>query len=281
MKSFPLVLVLIAGCVAVGAQTPGEKPTPAPTPTPSLERRFLKNVLDDQAHIWTLPVHLKGNDAAWIAPLGLFTGVFIATDKETAGALGDNSTRIRISRRISTFGSLYTTSGIAAAFYITGRQISDPRVRETGLLAFEATLDGVIVSEVLKAVTQRPRPQEKNGSGRFFQGGRSFPSGHAINSWALASILAHEYGDSRTMQILSYGVASAVSISRFTAREHFLSDILVGSAIGYGIGTYVYHKRHDARNPPGTRSDSQTGWTIVPHYNREAKFIGARVIWRF
>jgi len=281
MKSFPLLLVLIAGCGAVRAQKPSQIPTPAPSPTPSLERRFLKNILKDQAYFWSLPVHLKGNDTAWSAPLGLFTGVFIATDKETAGALGDNPTRIRISRRISTFGSLYTTSTIAAAFYFTGRKISDPRMRETGLLAFEAAVDGVIVSEVLKAVTQRPRPQEKNGSGRFFHGGRSFPSGHSINSWALATILALEYSDSRTMQVLSYGVASAVSVSRFTAREHFLSDILVGSAIGYGIGSYVYHKRHDARNPPGTRSDSETGLMIIPQYNREAKLIGASVNWRF
>src|SRR5689334_18875288 len=42
MKSFPLLLVLIAGCGVVRAQKPGQIPTPAPSPTPSLERRFLK-----------------------------------------------------------------------------------------------------------------------------------------------------------------------------------------------------------------------------------------------
>jgi membrane-associated phospholipid phosphatase len=42
-----------------------------------------------------------------------------------------------------------------------------------------------------------------------------------------------------------YSLATAVSISRFTARKHFLSDVLVGSALGYGIGRYVYRKNHD------------------------------------
>ena len=30
--------------------------------------------------------------------------------------------------------------------------------------------------------------------------------------------------------------AAAVSVSRYTGRNHFLSDVLVGSALGYGIG---------------------------------------------
>ena len=42
-----------------------------------------------------------------------------------------------------------------------------------------------------------------------------------------------------------YGRAAAVSLSRFTGRNHFLSDVLVGSAIGYTTGRFVYLKRHD------------------------------------
>jgi hypothetical protein len=33
-----------------------------------------------------------------------------------------------------------------------------------------------------------------------------------------------------------------VSVSRYTARDHFLSDALVGSVIGFGIGRYVYRE---------------------------------------
>ena len=36
-----------------------------------------------------------------------------------------------------------------------------------------------------------------------------------------------------------------MGIARFTGRNHFLSDVLVGSALGYGIGRYVYKTYHN------------------------------------
>lgn len=46
--------------------------------------------------------------------------------------------------------------------------------------------------------------------------------------------------------------AAAVGVSRYTARKHFLPDVLVGGAIGYGIGRYVYKTHHDpARDARG------------------------------
>src|SRR5439155_937905 len=60
----------------------------------------------------------------------------------------------------------------------------------------------------------------------------------------LATVIANEYHDHRAVEIAAYGLASAVSISRFTGHNHFLSDVLVGSALGYGIGRYVYKTHH-------------------------------------
>ena len=36
-------------------------------------------------------------------------------------------------------------------------------------------------------------PSPARGTGRFFVGGDSFPSTHASVSWAIASVIAHEY----------------------------------------------------------------------------------------
>src|SRR5258707_7718873 len=47
--------------------------------------------------------------------------------------------------------------------------------------------------------------------------------------------------------IFVYGLASAVSASRITGKQHFPSDVLVGSAIGWLEGMYVYRKHHDPR----------------------------------
>jgi membrane-associated phospholipid phosphatase len=41
-----------------------------------------------------------------------------------------------------------------------------------------------------------------------------------------------------------YSVASMVSITRVLGQEHFPSDVLVGSAVGWLVGHYVYGKHH-------------------------------------
>ena len=71
----------------------------------------------------------------------------------------------------------------------------------------------------------------------------SIPSGHAIESWAFARVIASEYPNKLT-QVGLYAFATAVSISRVTSRRHFPSDTLVSSVFGYLIGGYVV--RHHA-----------------------------------
>jgi hypothetical protein len=89
------------------------------------------------------------------------------------------------------------------------------------------------------------------------------------------------------VQVGAYGLATAVSLSRYTGRNHFLSDVLVGSAIGYGVGRYVYHKRHDptldARN--GKQNDelvrSKLFPRIAPIYYPRAHVYGGMLAWNF
>ena len=52
---------------------------------------------------------------------------------------------------------------------------------------------------------------------------------HAIPGWRV--------------RLVVYGLAATVSASRVMARQHFPSDVVVGSTLGYLIGGYVVHKR--------------------------------------
>jgi membrane-associated phospholipid phosphatase len=232
-------------------------PTPQAKPSPSLESRFFVNILRDQRAIWTAPFRIQRGDARYLVPLGLGTATLIATDRHTAGEVDNGGSLPTVSRDISHLGSVYTTGGIAAGFYLIGRARGDARARETGLLGAEALIDSGIVAVALKTATQRPRPLVDDASGEFFDGGYSFPSGHAINAWALATVIAHEYGQHRPLVRFGvYGLATMVSLSRYTGRKHFLSDALIGSALGYGIGRYVFYKHHDRSldSPEGQHS---------------------------
>ncbi len=268
------------------APPPQGSPTPQSSPTPSLERRFFKNILHDQQAIWTSAFRVRGRDARWLAPLGIATSALLVTDNSTAGALGDDDkNRLAVSRGISEAGALYTTGGIAATLYLVGRKTGDLRLRETGVLGAEAIINGQIVSTALKSITQRPRPRESNNRVKFFDKGKSFPSGHAVSAWSLATVIAHEYKNRPLIKFGAYSVAVAVSLSRFTGRNHFLSDVLVGSAIGYGIGEYVYRTHHDpaleSTSQVIPRPPSKLLPLIIPRYERAARNYGVALVWSF
>jgi membrane-associated phospholipid phosphatase len=293
-----ILLLLIAVNVSAQSPTPAgalpqiqPSPTPQANPTPSLERRFFSNILRDQRTIWTSPFNLRRGDARWLAPLGLSTAALLATDRRTASELtenGDNQTRLRISRDISRVGDFYTTGGIAATFYLIGRATNNARARETGLLGTEALIDGGIVSSGLKLITQRPRPRVDDASGEFFDRGNSFPSGHATSAWSLATVVAYEYGQHRPLvRFGAYSLAAAVSFSRYTGRNHFLSDALVGSAIGYGIGRYVYRTHHDSSmdTDDGETKGKGTRSKLIPFmsplFSRASRSYGLGLAWSF
>ncbi len=263
---------------------------PQPTPTPSLEKRFLVNILSDQKAIWTAPLRLRRGDGKWLFPLGAATSILLATDRRSSGELlepGDHRTRLRISHDVSYLGSGLVTGGVAASFYLVGRVSGNKRARETGLLTAEALIDSAIVVTALKAVSQRPRPTVDHASGEFLDGGNSFPSGHAISAWTLATVVDQEYGRHRPLvRISAYGIATAVSLSRYTGTNHFLSDVLIGSALGYGMGRYVYHQHHDRSldADDGTRKkktllQSKFFPRLAPAYGRQGHVVGVRASW--
>jgi len=277
-----IILALVSATTVVKAQSP--QPSPAPSPSPTLERQFFKNILRDQKAIWTSPFRLEKSGSRWLVPLGLGTAALIATDRTTAKEVTEFDDQLDASRVISYPGSTYGAAVAGAVFYIAGRAHHDARARETGLLSWEALIDSEPVVLPLKAITGRQRPLETH-RGDFFRGRTSFPSGHAIHAWSVATVIANEYSDHHVVQVTAYGVAAAVSLARFTGEKHFLSDILVGSAMGYGIGRYVYRAHHHAGSNAGgeeEESRAEHHWpAIVPMYDRHAHDYGVALAWSF
>lgn len=204
---------------------------------------LIHHLVTDQEAIWTSPFRLKPGDGSWLIPLGAATAGFIATDPATARAISNNTATINHYRTFSNYG----IAGMIAAgggMYVWGKMTHDEHKRETGLLAGEATIDAIGVNSLFKFAFERERPYQGNGYGHFFSGGTSFPSDHAVAAWSIASVIAHEYPGPMT-DFLAYGAATAISASRVMGKEHFPSDVLVGSAIGWLIGREVYRLHHN------------------------------------
>ncbi|MEY2413881.1 MAG: hypothetical protein QOD84_2487 [Acidobacteriaceae bacterium] len=212
----------------------------------------LKDLLGDQIGIWTSPFRLRGRDAVWLLPFAGATALAIHYDADALRQLGGDKGRIDASHKIAAFGSPWVTGGGAAAVYFLGAATHNDKLAETGRLGAEAVIDASIVAEGLKLATNRQRPEQGDGTGKFWPDGTriysvdsAFPSGHAAASWALARVVAGEYPGIWT-KLGAYGFATAISVSRVTGNNHFPSDALVGSAVGYLVGGYVLHHHGDS-----------------------------------
>jgi membrane-associated phospholipid phosphatase len=176
----------------------------------------------------------------WVIGLPVITAGLIAIDKHASGALPRNPSSA--SADISDVG-LFATAGAVGMLLIDGTARGDSHALETGVLGAEAMANSGVVYAVLQLIAERERPLQNTGQGHFFRTSgldNSFPSGHTIITWTAASTIAREY-PKPWVEWLAYGTAAAVSVTRFTSLQHFPSDVVVGSTLGYLIGRHVFH----------------------------------------
>src|ERR1700682_5314481 len=211
----------------------------------SVGRHLLKNIAEDKKAVWVGPKNLRLVDADWLVPLGGAAAAMFATDSSYSRHLSNSPNRIKYSKDLSNYG-LASMVGIGGGLYLWGHLTHDDHKIETGILAGEAAIDSFGPVYAMKYAFGRERPLQDNYRGRFGQTGVSFPSEHAAAVWSIASVVAHEYPGPLT-SLFVYGLASAVSASRISAKQHFPSDVLVGRALGWFEGMYVYRKHHDPR----------------------------------
>ena len=271
---FGMLLFMLATTAALHAQTP--------SPTPSLEREFFKNILHDQKAIWTAPFHLERSDAKWAIPSGIGFMALVTTDRITGDEIFESNRQVRASDVISRAGSIYGLGAVATTFYLIGRKNNDYRARETGLLSAEALINSMITEAALKGITQRARPLAGRERSEFFERGNSFPSGHSTQAWAVAAVIASEYKHRPAVQIAAYGIATAVSVARFTGHKHYISDVVAGSALGYGIGKFVFRAHHRESVVEEDSTISKSAWPMItPTFSREARQYGVALTWHF
>jgi Capsule assembly protein Wzi/PAP2 superfamily len=226
---------------------------PGEDPENRLITPFLKHMVKDQEFFWTSPGHLQKSDWQWLVPSAVIAGSLVASDSWISKQVPDSTQQLKRSKDLSDYAT-FSLIGLSAGSFLLGHWTSNDHLEESGLLSGEAALNSTAVAYFLKEITQRPRPYQGNGHGSFFQGGGSFPSEHAAVAWSVASVWAHEY-PGKLSQILAYGLASAVSVTRVTSKQHFASDVAIGSALGWYFGREVYRAHHD-RELGGTSWDS-------------------------
>jgi hypothetical protein len=175
-------------------------------------------------------------------------GAALLVDDEIARIARNNDSPAmdRATELIEPFGGGHSDK-VMAGFFLYGAVTKNDRAKQT---AFDAFVSSLIASKAitpaLKHLTNRERPNGGDAD--------AFPSNHATQAFAVASVIATHYDDRRWVRWLTYGVATGVSVSRVYHDAHWTSDVLAGAGIGALVGTTV------AR----TNRDERAKWRVTP-----------------
>jgi membrane-associated phospholipid phosphatase len=212
-------------------------------------------------------------------PIGTTVGVagilaLIATDPSTRDWLASPSfvednglvePAIRMSDIPTVRNTVLLVGGVGAFGWFAHSQ----RELTTSSMLAEAIITSSVWTGAIKLMTGRQRPRESTeyvpdwtGPGSMFSDDghgvfMSFPSGHASSSWAVATVLAHQYPTHGVVPVLAYAGATAMCYSRMVIGAHWLADVTVGALIGWGSARQVIGA-HDER----AGAASPTAWHL-------------------
>ena len=185
-----------------------------------------------------------------------------------------------------------TVLTLGTGMWIGGRLTGHPRVAQVGLRAFETIGVSGVITRVLKASIGRARPNHPPYDvwdvefGRGWESARgdgayeAMPSGHATAAFAFASAVSNEVAliapaHARTVRLTTYGLATWTAYSRMHTDAHWLSDVVLGAAVGTVTGWAV--TRWHATRPGNVIDRYLLGSAVVTPIVTPAPLGGTRV----
>ena len=274
--AFFLILVAIAAfpaarAAAQEAQPPAPPPQAEPTPLPQAEP--------------TPPPRVEEPPAG--PPLSIPERIYVALKREAKRYAKDSVALVKAPLTWNktewerTAGSVLIVGGLMFAdrdppvgssygFQVSGAMLAaglifnHENLRETGRDAIEAGLLAYVLDTyVIKRAVGRERPFESNGRTVFVPGSShdSFPSGHATEAFAVASVVAAR-SKSWPIPVLAYTAATLVALDRINDRAHFASDVVAGAFLGSAVGHFLVNRHGEEEK--GFLSKAKASLQLVP-----------------
>ena len=227
--------------------------TMAKSQKPKAKSQYLKSYWHSGLTVLAQPLHYDWKDWTVFGGVAAATTLALVYDDEVYSLVDkslNHSQSENISKYTDVFGEEYFILPSVALTYALGSVSDNCRLKNLSLAALQSFIYAEVASAGLKVLTCRLRPSEFNsqhptaniqtwlGPFKSFES-TSFPSGHAMRSFALATTVSGFYPDKKWVGIVSYSLAMMTSVGRVISKEHWTSDVIVGAALGYFIGRGV------------------------------------------
>jgi len=234
----------------------------------SEERSDFSLLIGSIGHTISSPLRWQSNDLIMLGGFAAATATSFLLDDEVRIVMLKNHDRVydHLANVGFSYGAPQYAAPGAIAFYLSGLIADNKWLRTTGLMMTESLLIIGIIQIPARIIAGRARPLtgDKNtsfellkGSGQFRS---SFISGHSVIAFSFSTILSKQI-DNIWASIGLYTLASLTPLSRLYDDKHWLSDTVIGTAMGVFIANTVidYHKK---------MNDDENNVLLIPSINR-------------
>jgi len=238
---------------------------------PDEGKGILARCVRDIKWVAASPFRLEKSD---IIPVGIFCGCIggiMTMDDDVRDFSLSPSHRSAAMDSVSSFARLfgegYVTVPLCCLLYIAGKQ-------EAGIEGLETLACVTVMASGIKVICGRARPYEGEGPYRFEplapgNGNWSFPSGHTITAFGLASVMAGHLD--KVAGAALYSLAFLTGLSRIYDDKHWASDVFTGAVLGTLTGRAIIR----------LNKSEKENLNLVPYFSAENRGGGLKACFSF
>jgi membrane-associated phospholipid phosphatase len=225
--------------------SPAHEPAADVDIEPATPKGMVRMALSDAGEIFSAPVHWRAKD--WLlfgGALGGVVGIAVALDSHARDWTQDPSHRSRALNVLADAAAPFGEEGafaIMIAYGVAGFGFHNEKARDIAVdSGIASILAAGLITPTLEYTIGRARPFETPSRTSFhpFSGDTAFPSGHATQAFAVASVVS-AHSDSLWVTFGAYSLAGLVCFARVYQNNHWLSDMAAGAVIGTAVGQAV------------------------------------------
>jgi len=268
------LLTLTATLQAQDSSSTGVTPLPEAAPPADtvapvryrLNGAYLKTYPYDFLQVASSPARWQGRDWVKFGTVAAVSGVLILAVDEPFREWAQNNRNDFTNKASELFYPLGNRFPplLLTGMYLTGVLTKNRRLEHSSLAVAKSLAISTVFYTASKALIRRQRPTRTDDAHEFVgpignKGFTSFPSGHTNTAFAVATAFSLEYPDKKWIPWVAYPLATLTGLSRINDDRHWLSDVVIGAAIGHFVTKGVY-KLEEKRKRSGKINLRETGF---------------------